>query len=139
MSVNRPEIDQLAGEFGHSKIDQLSPDSLALIAEFFKALSEPNRLHIVCTLKSGPCSVTEIVNQTGLGQANVSKHLKILSQSGIVRRKQRGVSVYYEVANPAFFELCAIVCETLSIRLNQQSQQTKEIAAIASKTITSHL
>ncbi|MEO0885856.1 MAG: metalloregulator ArsR/SmtB family transcription factor [Cyanobacteria bacterium J06648_10] len=101
------------------KVAQLSPESLGLIADFFKVLSEPSRLQIVCALKSGPHNVTEIIGLTGLGQANVSKHLKMLAQAGIVSREQRGVSVYYDVANPAFFKLCEIVCETLSIQLEQ--------------------
>ncbi|MEO0757508.1 MAG: metalloregulator ArsR/SmtB family transcription factor [Cyanobacteria bacterium J06648_16] len=98
-------------------VHQLSPESLAQIANFFKVLSEPNRLQIVCTLKFGPRNVTEIIEQTGLGQANTSKHLKLLAQAGIVSRQQQGVSAYYEIANPAIFELCEIVCETLSIQL----------------------
>jgi len=111
------------------KVAQLAPESLALIANFFKVLSEPSRLQIVCTLKSGPCNVTEIIKQTGLGQANVSKHLKLLSQAGIVSRQPRGVSAYYEIANPAFFQLCEIVCESLSIQLHKQTQQVGELTA----------
>lgn len=115
-----------------SKVAQLSIDSLTLIADFFKVLSEPSRLQIVCALKSGPRNVTEIVEQTELGQANVSKHLKLLTQAGIVSRQQRGVSAYYEVANPMFFKLCEIVCETLSIQLVQQSKQIEEITSMKS-------
>ncbi len=110
---------------------QLSIESLTLIANFFKVLSEPSRLQIVCTLKSGPHNVTEIIERTGLGQANVSKHLKLLAQAGIVSRQQRGVSVYYKVANPMFFKLCEIVCETLSIQLVQQSKQIEEIISVS--------
>ncbi len=98
-------------------VHQLSPQSLSQIADFFKVLSEPSRLQIVCTLKSGPLNVTEIIEQTGLGQANTSKHLKLLAQAGIVSRQQQGVSVYYKIANPKIFELCEIVCKTLSISL----------------------
>ena len=114
-----------------SKVAQLSIESLTLIADFFKVLSEPSRLQIVCTLKSGPHNVTEIIERTGLGQANVSKHLKLLAQAGIVSRQQRGVSAYYKVANPMFFKLCEIVCETLSIQLVQQSKQIEEITSVS--------
>lgn len=109
------------------KVSQLSPESLALIANFFKVLSDPSRLQIVCTLKAGPHNVTEIIEQTGLGQANVSKHLKLLFQAGIVSRQPRGVSAYYEIANPAFFQLCEIVCDSLSIQLDKQTQQLEEL------------
>ncbi|EDX83290.1 transcriptional regulator, ArsR family protein [Synechococcus sp. PCC 7335] len=112
-----------------SKVAQLSLESLELVANFFKVLSEPSRLQIVCVLKSGPHNVTEIIEETGLGQANVSKHLKLLAQAGIVSREPRGVSAYYQIANQSFFQLCEIVCETLSIQLNEQNKQIEELAA----------
>ena len=102
-----------------------------MVADFFKILSEPNRLQIVCALRTGPYNVTEIIEQTGLGQANVSKHLKLLAQAGIVSRQPRGVAAYYEISNYSFFQLCEIVCETLSIQLNQQSKQFDELVAAA--------
>ncbi|MEL6139938.1 MAG: metalloregulator ArsR/SmtB family transcription factor [Cyanobacteria bacterium J06626_23] len=110
-STNKPPAAEHPPE-----VHQLSPESLAQIADFFKVLSEPNRLQIVCTLKSGPLNVTEIIEQTGLGQANTSKHLKLLAQAGIVSRQQQGVAAYYEIANLAIFDLCEIVCGTLSIQ-----------------------
>ena len=64
---------------------------------------------------------------TGLGQANVSKHLKILAQAGIVSRTHQGVSVYYEIVEPFIFELCELVGDRLSIRLAAQSKQLKQL------------
>ena len=113
------------------KVAQLSPESLALVANFFKMLSEPSRLQIVCTLKSEPCSVSEIIQQTGLGQANVSKHLKLLSQAGIVSRQTSGVSAYYKIATPSIFKLCEIVCDSLSVQLEQQTEQAEELKAVS--------
>jgi DNA-binding transcriptional ArsR family regulator len=106
---------------------RLSPTALGLMAEFFKVLSEASRLQIVCVLRSGSKNVTEIIEATGLGQANVSKHLKILSQAGIVSRRQEGVCVYYQIANPFIFELCELVCEALSVQIEQQSQQFEQL------------
>lgn len=111
-------------------IAQLSPTALGLMANFFKVLSEVSRLQIVCSLKSGSRNVTEIIEATGLGQANVSKHLKMLSQAGIVSRRQEGVSVYYQIANPFIFELCELVCDALSIQIEQQNRQFEELGAI---------
>ena len=108
-------------------ISSLSPASLALMADFFKVLSEVSRLQIVCCLKSGEKNVTQIIEETGLGQANVSKHLKLLAQAGIVTRTQQGVSVYYEIANPFLFELCELVCNSLFVQMQQQNQQLDEL------------
>ncbi|ESA34194.1 family transcriptional regulator [Leptolyngbya sp. Heron Island J] len=100
------------------------------MAEFFKVLSEVSRLQIVCALKSGAKNVTEIIEITGLGQANVSKHLKMLTQAGVVSRRQEGVCVYYQIANPFLFELCDLVCNALSIQIEQQSQQFQQLGVM---------
>ena len=100
------------------------------MADFFKVLSEVSRLQIVCCLKTGAKNVTEIIEETGLGQANVSKHLKILNQAGVVSREQQGVCVYYKISNPFLFELCDLVCDTLSLQVQQQSQQLQELAVL---------
>lgn len=97
------------------------------MAGFFKVLAEASRLQIVCVLKSGSKSVTEIIEATGLGQANVSKHLKMLAQAGIVSRKAQGVSAYYQIANPFVFELCELVCDALSIQIEQQNKNFEQL------------
>ena len=61
-----------------------SLQALTPVAEFFKVLSEVSRLQVLCSLKSGAKNVTEIIAVTGLGQANVSKQLKMLTQVGMV-------------------------------------------------------
>ncbi|MES1024377.1 metalloregulator ArsR/SmtB family transcription factor [Gloeocapsa sp. BRSZ] len=110
----------------------LSPAALGLVAEFFKVLSEVSRLQIICSLKSGAKNVSEIIEATGLGQANVSKHLRILTQAGVVSREQHGVCVYYEIANPILFDLCEMVCDALSIQITQQSEQLEQLGLLRS-------
>ncbi|MEO1299725.1 MAG: metalloregulator ArsR/SmtB family transcription factor [Cyanobacteria bacterium J06636_16] len=111
-------------------VAQLSPAALSLMADFFKVLAEASRLQIVCALKSGAKNVTEIIEATGLGQANVSKHLKMLAQAGVVSRQPQGVSVYYQIANPFVFELCELVCDALSIQIEQQNKQFEQLDVI---------
>lgn len=108
----------------------LPPSALAQVADYFKVLSELSRLQVLCSLRSGSKNVTEIIEETGLGQANVSKHLKILAQAGIVSRSQQGVSVYYEIAEPLIFELCELVGDRLFTRLEAQSQQLKQLEGL---------
>ncbi|NJL54846.1 MAG: winged helix-turn-helix transcriptional regulator [Leptolyngbyaceae cyanobacterium RM2_2_4] len=108
-------------------MSQLSTAALAQVAEYFKVLSELSRLQVLCALKSGSKNVSEIMEITGLGQANVSKHLKMLAQAGIVARQPKGVSVYYELSDPLIFDLCELVCGRLETRLNEQSQQLQQL------------
>lgn len=107
-----------------------STTALAKVADYFKVLSELSRLQVLCALKSGTKNVSEIMALTSLGQANVSKHLKILAQAGIVTRQPKGVSVYYEIADPLIFDLCELVYARLDRYLQEQAQQlqTMELA-----------
>ncbi|MGP0128701.1 MAG: ArsR/SmtB family transcription factor [cyanobacterium endosymbiont of Rhopalodia musculus] len=105
----------------------LSPAVLGMIADFFKVLSEVSRLQIVCTLKGGEKNVSEIIEITGLGQANVSKHLKLLTQAGIVTRTQQGVNVVYAIANPLVFSLCDLVCNSIATQLQQKNQYLESL------------
>lgn len=75
-------------------------------------------------------NVTSIIEVTGLGQANVSKHLKVLTQAGMVARKPQGISVYYEIADPVIFAICDLVCKRLSIRLEEQTYQLEQLQAL---------
>ena len=113
-----------------SGMSELTPATLKLMADFFKVLSETSRLQIICSLKYGSKNVTEIIEATGLGQANVSKHLKVLTQAGIVAREQQGVSAYYKIANPFIFELCGLVCNFLVVQLERQNKPLQELTAI---------
>ncbi len=80
------------------------------LAERFKALSEPNRLAILSTLHAGELSVGELVGRTGLGQANVSKHLDVLRRGGFLERRKDGLNVYYRIADREVFRICDVMC-----------------------------
>ena len=110
-----------------AKISQLPPMGLGMVADFFKVLSEISRIQILCCLKKGPKNVTEIIAETGLGQANVSKHLKILTQAGIVKRDPQGVNVFYEIANPFLFQICDLVCEIIVDQIQVKNEQFESL------------
>jgi len=101
--------------------------SLSPVADYFKVLSEVSRLQVLCSLKTGAKNVTEMIEATGLGQANVSKHLKVLVQAGMVTRRPEGIHVYYQISDPMIFELCELVCDRLATRLQEQTQQLEQL------------
>lgn len=88
----------------------LSPEQLDLVADRFRVLGEPTRLHILSALRAGERNVTELVDATGFSQANLSKHLQLLLRLGFVDRRKEGVSTYYRLADPEIFRLCDIMC-----------------------------
>lgn len=91
----------------------MTPELLALVAERFKALAEPARLQILNALRGGEMSVTDLVDATGLGQANVSKHLQLLHGLAFVSRRKAGLFVYYALADESVFQLCDLMCGRL--------------------------
>jgi DNA-binding transcriptional ArsR family regulator len=91
----------------------LTPEILGLVAERFKALAEPARLNILSTLRGGEKTVSQVMDETGLGQANVSKHLQLLYALGFVDRRKEGLHAYYRLADESVFQLCDIMCGRL--------------------------
>jgi DNA-binding transcriptional ArsR family regulator len=100
---------------------QLSPEVLELIAERFRVLAEPARLRILNALMEGERSVSELVDETGLNQANVSKHLALLRSSDFVERRKEGLFAYYRIADPSVGVLCEIMCGRLEEQAEEQS------------------
>lgn len=91
-----------------------------MIAHRFKVLAEPLRLKIIHALWDGELTVSEIVAATGGLQANVSKHLGILHNAGLVRCRREGVNRFYSVYDETIFDLCELVCASLHDRLAAQ-------------------
>jgi ArsR family transcriptional regulator len=80
------------------------------VADRFGALGEPARLRILNALRNGEAAVGELVEATGLTQANLSKHLQMLHALGFVHRRKQGLFVYYALADQDIFKLCDIMC-----------------------------
>lgn len=91
----------------------LPPDTLEAVADRFKVLAEPARLAILNALRVMPMNVTMMVDETGLKQANLSKHLQLLYAYGFVKRRRSRLFVYYSLADKSVFALCDIMCKQL--------------------------
>lgn len=99
-----------------------SAAALALVARRCAVLAVPLRLRLVQALYDGEKNVTELVAVSGGTQTNVSRHLQILAAEGIVRRRRRGLLVYYEIADPTLRPLCELVCGSLERQLREQAE-----------------
>lgn len=89
----------------HTNNKPYSDGSIKRLAEHFKLLSEPNRLKIVCSLGLECRPVSDVVNATGISQTNVSFHLRILREAGLVRPERRGSFIYYCLPDPELLRL----------------------------------
>ena len=88
----------------------MTPALLQELSDRFKALGEPARLQLLAALRGGEQSVTELVVSTGLGQANVSKHLQQLCNAGFISRRKEGTFAYYALADDDVFNICDLMC-----------------------------
>ncbi len=94
------------------------PEDLAeLIARRFRALAEPLRVRLLDLLREEELSVSALAGRLGAGQQNVSKHLAVLADAGIVARRKEGNHVYYRIADEGVFALCEQVCGSLQSQL----------------------
>jgi DNA-binding transcriptional ArsR family regulator len=104
---------------------KLTSEVMVLVAQRFKALAEPARLQILNCLRAGEMAVSDLVDETGFGQANVSKHLQVLHAMGFVRRRKDGLFVYYALADKGIFQLCDTMCG----RLEQEMKSRRRLLA----------
>lgn len=91
----------------------MSDAQIARAAALFATLAEPSRLRLLQSLLGGPLTVGELVEATGLSQANVSKHLAGLHNARLVDKRREGVFVRYEIGDPVIDQLCSLVCAKL--------------------------
>ena len=90
------------------------------VASYFGVLSEPTRLRIMHAICEEEKTVSQIVEELGASQANVSRHLGIMYLSGVLARRKQGNQVYYRTADAAMVELCRSVCERISQHMEEK-------------------
>jgi DNA-binding transcriptional ArsR family regulator len=101
------------------KVPHPLPEDLAeLIARRFRVLADPLRVRMLDLLRDDELSVNAIAEQLAAGQQNVSKHLNVLADAGMVHRRKDGNHVYYGIADEGVFALCEQVCGSLQAQLS---------------------
>lgn len=99
------------------------PQMLAeVIAQRFRVLAEPMRIRLLDALRDSPASVGELQEATGATQQNVSKHLGVLAQAGMVDRQRDGNFVRYSIADDSIFAICEQVCGGVRDQLEELNQ-----------------
>jgi DNA-binding transcriptional ArsR family regulator len=94
------------------------PEELAeLIARRFRALGDPLRVRMLDLLRGQELSVTALADRLDAGQQNVSKHLAVLVDAGMLARRKDGTHAYYRIADEGVFTLCEQVCGSLQTQL----------------------
>ena len=100
----------------------MTPAVLDWVAERFKVLGDPTRLRLLQALREGEATVTDLVEATGFGQANVSKHLQQLHAHGYVSRRKDGLFTWYRLSDREIVQLCDPTCGRLERDLAAQTR-----------------
>ena len=106
---------------------RLAPETIDAVADRLKVLAEAARLSVLNELRSGPRNVSELMADTGLSQANLSKHLQVLHTHGFVSRRRQGLFVIYQLADRSVFELCEIMCGQLKRQAGEQMTRLRAV------------
>lgn len=104
-----------------AKLKTMPREVIELVAHRFRVLGEPVRLQILQVLNNEESSVGDLAKSVGSTQPNVSKHLRILQEAGLVARRQDGNTVWYRIADSTVFDLCDVVCGSLGNQFAQQA------------------
>jgi DNA-binding transcriptional ArsR family regulator len=103
----------------------MNDKTLEMVAQRFRVLGDPLRLRLLNALSERERSVTDLVQETGASQANVSKHLAVLLQEGLIDRRKDGLFVFYACSDLKVFQICDVVCGSLRERLTRDLSQLR--------------
>ena len=88
------------------------------VASYFSVMSEPTRLRIMHALCEEEKPVSQIVEELGATQTNISRHLNLMHRSGVLARRKEGNQVYYRAADATMVDICRSVCSRIAAQLD---------------------
>ncbi len=98
---------------------------LQLESDFLKTLAQPTRLKILYFLKDGEKCACEIIPEMKEEQSNVSRHLALLREQGVVEARKEGVSVYYKIKDMRVFTLLSLVDDIVKAQIKEKAKLMK--------------
>lgn len=100
-------------------MDTLNP-AFDAVAAYFSVLSEPTRLRIMHAICEQEKTVSQIVEELGATQTNISRHLNLMHRSGVLARRKEGNQVHYRAADLEMVEICRTVCNRIAAQLDEK-------------------
>ena len=94
-----------------------------LAAEVFRVMSAPMRLKIISSLCQCEKNVTELLSEIDTTQPNMSQHLNILYQAGVLAKRREGVQIHYRIIDEQVASLCRTVCAQMAIEVRDSASQ----------------
>ena len=113
-------------------MDTLNP-AFDAVAAYFSVLSEPTRLRIMHAICEEEKTVSQIVEELGATQTNISRHLNLMHRSGVLARRKEGNQVYYRVADAEMVNLCRNVCDHIAGKMGKDKSLRRELLRLMPK------
>jgi DNA-binding transcriptional ArsR family regulator/YHS domain-containing protein len=98
-----------------------------LQARMYKAMANAKRLEIIQLLRDKELSVTQMLEMLGLPQANLSQHLQVLRDQGLVKDRRNGKQIYYKLANKNIMKASDLMREILVNQHQGESEVVEEL------------
>jgi ArsR family transcriptional regulator, virulence genes transcriptional regulator len=116
-------MDMLTFEYLHGSTSIMTtPDFYCLHSELCKTLANAKRQQILDALRDGEVTVGQVVEHTGIAQANVSQHLSLMRGKGIVNSRRDGAYVYYRISNPKILQAFDLITEVMRESMEARNQ-----------------
>ena len=103
-----------------------------LQSDVCKTMANPKRMEIIYLLKGGEMNSGELTAALGLAKANVSQHLSVLRNAGIVRSRREGVNVFYSISNSKILKACALMREVMVEMMEESGELLKKMKKVSS-------
>ncbi len=97
-------------------------------AEICKTLGNAKRIEILMNLMDRELTVSELANNIGISSANVSQHLSIMRQKGILVTRREGNNVYYKISNPKVSRACDLMREVLIEQIDKNQKIARQLS-----------
>ncbi len=98
-----------------------------LHASICKTLANPKRLEIIDSLRNDELTATQLTQKLNISKANLSQHMSILIQKGVVLSRREGLNVFYRLSDQKIIKACDLMREVLIKNLEQNKNILKEI------------
>ena len=100
----------------------MDADFYCLHSELCKTLANDKRQMILGALRTDELSVGELVERTGIAQANLSQHLSIMKAHGAVRARREGTRIFYSIGNPKLIQAFDLITEVMQELAEQRAE-----------------
>ncbi len=106
-----------------------SNDFYCMHSDMCKTLANEKRQMIIDTVRDGEMTVTQLIEATGITQANLSQHLAILRGKGVVHTRRQGTFVFYSIANPKILAAFDLISEAMAEAFGERKDMVDEAMA----------